>query len=88
MAKKNHDARCHILVCGGDHCKESGAKELRSRLKDLVKEQQLKDRIKVDKCSCLGRCDRGPNVTIVPSVTLLEGMGADHAEEILKTALR
>lgn len=46
-------------VCASGKCWKRGGSELHARLKSLAKAGAP---IKVQKCDCLGRCKKGPNL--------------------------
>ena len=55
-----------LYVCTGGGCKDKNAKKLRAKLKELIKERGLDDRIKVKKSECMGDCGKGPIVKLKP----------------------
>ncbi len=83
MGKKDDDGRVHLYVCTGGDCKDNNAKKLRSRLKDVVKERELKERVKVEECSCVGRCGKGPVVVVEPGGEYHERLKPRDAERII-----
>ena len=72
-----------LYVCTGGGCKDKNAKKLRAKLKELVKERGLNDRIKVKKADCMGDCGKGPIVKIKPGKRTFTRVNAKKAGAIL-----
>lgn len=45
-------------------CTECKSKKVLKAVRDEVKCQGLRDRLRVQKCGCLGECKNGPNVVV------------------------
>ncbi len=56
--------KCRLLCCASTPCLSSGAGAVIDRLKDAVKEQNLRADIDVVSTGCMGPCSRGPLVTV------------------------
>ena len=79
---QHHPYEKIISVCTnfreeGACCAKRGSKEIVEALKDYVKKNNLKGRIRVARSGCLGLCEMGPNVAVYPenewfSTTTLE----------------
>jgi (2Fe-2S) ferredoxin len=89
-------AELQILVCanvrGPERAKPScgggrGGLELYRRLKDVVRERGLRDRILVTRTDCLRRCSHGAVVTVWPANHTYARVALDDVEEILDHAL-
>lgn len=50
----------------GSCCAKRGSKEIVEALKDYVKKNGLKGRLRVARSGCLGLCEMGPNVAVYP----------------------
>ncbi len=50
-----------ITVCVGSSCHIKGAREIIMRFNELLKEQQLEDRIELKGAFCMDRCAEGLN---------------------------
>lgn len=85
MGKK--ESGTTITVCLGKSCADAKSKKLRARLKDLVKERGLDDRVKIKKGECAKRCAKGPVVEVKPSGKTYEHVKPKHAKKILKDAV-
>ena len=61
-----------IFVCcnerepGEAACANRGSVELHKAIKERVKALGLKDRIRVTRSLCLGLCEKGPNIVVMP----------------------
>jgi len=87
MGDKTEAKKLVIGVCYGDTCKEKDSKKVRARLKELVKERDLKKQVKVKKTECLGDCKNGP-VVECPSVPLrFQKVIPQDAETLLDACL-
>ncbi len=77
-------ARKDILVCHGTGCTSSKSPEILEKLKEIIKEKDLKD-INVVKVGCLGLCSKGPIVIIRPEDTFYSMVTVDDCEEIIES---
>src|SRR4029450_5522327 len=87
----------HVLVCLNARppgnpkgsCGEKGSEEVFDRLKSMVKERGLGERVIVNRTNCLKHCSRGITVAVYPEnvwysgVTPadVEAIGRHHLEE-------
>ena len=78
-----------VFVCTHDRttgprvsCGSRGGAELRQRLKSLVKEHGLSDRIRICASGCMDVCEEGPNVMTFPDSRWVCGASPDDAERI------
>ena len=71
-----------------DKCACRGSEEFLAKLKQFVKDNDLKKEIRVTKCGCLDLCGKGPNVCIMPDYKFLIGVNEKDIEEIIKIALK
>jgi (2Fe-2S) ferredoxin len=79
----------HVLICLNQRlaghpkgsCVEKGAEALFARLKALVSERGLSDRVMVTRTGCLKHCSRGVVLAVYPENVWYAGVGeADLAE--------
>lgn len=68
-------------------CAQRGSSEFYYRLKDLVREQGLKETVLVTKTGCLHHCSRGTTVSVWPHNHWYGGVGVDDAADVLEAAL-
>lgn len=69
-------------------CGERGSEELFARLKAVVAERGLQDRVMVSRTGCLKHCSRGPVVAVHPDNVWYAGVGAADLEAIVDEHLR
>ena len=65
-------------------CGAIGGAELRERLKALVKEHGLADRIRICSSGCMDVCEEGPNAMVFPENQWICGASADDAEKLFE----
>ena len=79
-----------ILVCTNARppgnlkgsCAEKGSEALAQRLKDLVKEAGLRDRVMVTRASCLKHCSKGITVAVQPDNVWYAGVTDGDLETV------
>ena len=77
-----------ILVCGNIRtdgrvsCGPQGGSDLKDKLKEACKAKNLP--VRVVQTSCLGQCDFGPTIMIVPDNQWLSGVTMNDIDEIVK----
>ncbi|MGC8738672.1 MAG: (2Fe-2S) ferredoxin domain-containing protein [Candidatus Hydrogenedens sp.] len=47
-------------------CAAKKGEEIATKLKQIVRERNLKDQIRVSKSGCMGKCEHGPNLMVYP----------------------
>ena len=80
----------HVLVCLNARppgnpkgsCAEKGSAALADRLKALVRERGLGERVIVSRTSCLKHCSRGITLAIQPDNVWYGGVGLGDLDEI------
>lgn len=85
----------HLLVCTNDRspadgrasCQPRGGLTLYQRLKDLVRERGLRDRVLVTRTGCLRHCSRGPVVAGWPGNLWCGGVNPEDAGALLDATL-
>ena len=80
-----------VFVCTHDRgggprvsCAGPGGLELRERLKALVKEHGLSDRIRISSSGCMDVCEEGPNAMVFPDNRWICGASPDDADRIFE----
>ncbi|MBQ9431390.1 MAG: NADH-quinone oxidoreductase subunit NuoF [Kiritimatiellae bacterium] len=74
----------YILTCGGTACDSNRGIELFNALKKAVSDNGLEDSVQVVRTGCLGFCEKGPIVKILPEDTFYVEVKPEDAEEIVK----
>ena len=59
----------YVLICGGTACCSGGADALEEEFASCLAEAGLKETVQVVKTGCLGFCEQGPIVKILPQGT-------------------
>ena len=80
----------HVFVCtGGDWCAtiDGDGLGVHARLKQLVAQNGLKGRIRVNHAGCLDQCGHGPLVVVYPEGVWYWGVTPGDAEEIVREHL-
>lgn len=73
-----------ILVCGGTACDSNQGIALYSALKKAIEANGLVNEVQVVRTGCLGFCEKGPIVKIVPQDTFYVEVKPEDAETIIK----
>ena len=74
----------YILVCGGTACESNRGIALFDALKKAVAENGLVNDVQVVRTGCLGFCEKGPIVKILPQDTFYVEVTPEDAEVIVK----
>ena len=85
---KFHAPEKAIFVCTGSKCGKRGGKAICKELKDLIKENGLKDEVDVIKIECTDRCKFAPVLSIQPANIWLKEYDESDAPRILKMAYK
>ena len=74
----------YILVCGGTACQSNGGIELIETLKKEIEDNGLIRDVQVVRTGCLGFCEKGPIVKILPEDTFYVEVKPEDAAEIVQ----
>jgi NADP-reducing hydrogenase subunit HndC len=74
----------YILVCGGTACESNQGIALFSALKNAVQAHGLVNEVQVVRTGCLGFCEKGPIVKVLPQDTFYVEVKPEDAEAIVK----
>ena len=80
--------KLHVFICNDSDCTAKGAQQLYDGLKQLVKDRNLKEIVKVSKSTCLDDCEQGPNVLVYPMGVIYNGVKKTDLETILDAHLK
>ena len=81
--EKNKTYRKEVIVCGGTGCMSSGNDKILENLQNKVKELGLESEIRIVKTGCVGFCEKGPIVKIMPDNTFYAEVTPDNVDEIV-----
>lgn len=73
----------YVLICGGTACCSGGADKLVEEFGKCLDLAGLKDKVQVVKTGCLGFCEQGPIVKILPQGTFYVQVKQDDVKEIV-----
>ena len=73
----------YVLICGGTACCSGGADNLVTEFASCLEASGLKDKVQVVKTGCLGFCEQGPIVKILPQGTFYVQVKKDDVKEIV-----
>ena len=73
----------YVLVCGGTACCSGGADNIVEAFAAELEAAGLKDKVQVVKTGCLGFCEQGPIVKILPQGTFYVQVKAEDVKEIV-----
>ena len=71
-----------VQVCIGSSCHKRGSDEVMKRLKELVAENNLQDKVTVCSAFCLKHCEDGVSVAIDDDV--ITGIGVGNTDQLFQ----
>lgn len=77
----------YILVCGGTACFSGGGDKIIDEFKAQLKEAGLVDKVQVVATGCLGFCEQGPIVKVLPQGTFYVQVKPEDVKEIINEHL-
>ena len=81
--ENNRTYQKEVIVCGGTGCMSSGNDKILENLQNKVKELGLESEIRIVKTGCVGFCEKGPIVKIMPDNTFYAEVTPDDVDEIV-----
>ena len=73
----------YVLICGGTACCSGGGAKIAEEFKKQLKEQKLDTTVQVVTTGCLGFCEQGPIVKILPQGTFYVQVKEADVKEII-----
>ena len=77
----------HVLICGGSACSSSGSNNITAEFKKELEAAGLAGKVEVLQTGCLGFCEQGPIVKIMPQGTLYVHVQIEDVKEIVSEHL-
>ena len=77
----------YILVCGGTACFSGGGDKIIEEFKAQLAEQGLAEKVQVVATGCLGFCEQGPIVKVLPQGTFYVQVKPEDVKEIVNEHL-
>ena len=74
-----------VTVCIGSSCHLRGSYDIIQRLKELIAQEKLEDKVNLSASFCLGQCTHGCTIRIDEDI--ITGVNKDNIEGILHKAL-
>jgi NADH-quinone oxidoreductase subunit F len=75
-----------VALCGSTGCEALGAKEVVKALKEEFKKRNLENKIDIKETGCLGFCEKGPRVIIMPEdIAYFKVQASDVPEIVSRT---
>ena len=73
----------HVLICGGSACSSSGSNNITAEFKKELEAAGLASKVEVLQTGCLGFCEQGPIVKIMPQGTFYVHVKVEDVKEIV-----
>ena len=73
----------HVLICGGSACSSSGSNNITAAFKKELEAAGLAGKVEVLQTGCLGFCEQGPIVKIMPQGTFYVHVKTEDVKEIV-----
>ena len=73
----------YVLICGGTACCSSGSNQIVEAFKNQLAEAGLGEKVQVVATGCLGFCEQGPIVKILPQGTFYVQVKVEDVKEII-----
>ena len=84
-AKVKHNHFKHkICVCCGTSCMASDSDVVLAKLKEEVKANGLEEEVEATFSGCMGLCNQGPLVKVMPDNTMYQKINCDNITEVVK----
>ena len=77
----------HVLICGGSACSSSGSNNITAEFKKELVAAGLAGKVEVLQTGCLGFCEQGPIVKIMPQGTFYVHVKIEDVKEIVSEHL-
>ena len=77
----------YILVCGGTACFSGGGDKIIEEFKSQLAEKGLAEKVQVVATGCLGFCEQGPIVKVLPQGTFYVQVKPEDVKEIVNEHL-
>ncbi len=85
----------HLLICSNNRgpghprgsCGDKGGEKLVGAMKDLLRENGLKERVLVSRTGCLKHCSLGVTAVVYPETVWYQGVTEGDLKEVCETHL-
>lgn len=83
-AEKHHHFKQKVCVCCGTSCMASNSDKILETLKNCLKENGLEDTVEPTLTGCMGLCNQGPLVKILPDQTIYQMVKPEDINRLVK----
>lgn len=83
MRKHDYQFRKKICVCEAGSCQSSGASKIREKFQSGIEKRGLEKEIEVVPTGCMGLCNQGPLVRILPDETIYHRAAEGHVDTVI-----
>lgn len=86
-AQQMEKYKYRILLCGGTGCISSNCHDVKEALIESLEQHDLSDKVLVTETGCIGTCDLGPVMVVLPDGVFYTKLKPKHASEIVLSHL-
>src|SRR3989338_315424 len=87
VKEKNKPFKKKVCVCCGAGCLSSGSEPVLKGLQRVVKDKGLETQIEVIPSGCMGPCNQGPLVKILPDNTIYQKLSENEVTSVVERHL-
>ena len=77
-----------VVVCGGTGCKSCKSESVQNKLEELIKANNLEQKVRVGSVGCFGMCAEGPIVLVYPEGVFYTKVSIEDVEQIVTQHFR
>lgn len=85
--KKLQGCRYRVLVCSGGGCVSANCHAVKNALMQAIRDNNLEDRVSVSETGCIGTCNLGPVMVIMPDEVFYTKLSPADIPSIVKSHL-
>lgn len=91
MKQQTTPYQFHLFVCCKKRdgkrksCGDQRANDLKKQLKESIRDQGWKGKVRISDSGCLGKCEEGPNLMIYPTSQWFSHVEPSDIREIIET---
>ncbi len=87
LKAKHNQFKQKVCVCCGAGCISSGSEAVLKKLQDEVKNRGLANEIEVVPSGCMGPCNQGPLVKVMPEYTIYQKVNCGNIARVVQSQL-
>lgn len=85
--QKQAQFKHRVCVCCGAGCISSGSEAVLKKLQEEIKTRGLENEIEVVPSGCMGPCNQGPLVKVLPEYTVYQRVDCKNIEKVIQSQL-